>query len=146
MSATTDTTANTSTSTTPTDTATNPESKKNDDTKKMWSTNYRETENPAIRQKWIDNAYGASAPGAPGATATTASGTTASNTGLGASLQIATIFLFAWVLLGLIAFVWSLYCFRKSGSIEQKIIGFFLAVFMGPLFFIYFRFSKNYCK
>jgi hypothetical protein len=139
-------TTTTSTSTT-TNTATNPESKKHDDTKKMWSTNYRETENPAIRQKWIDNAYGSTAT----ATATapkeqSSTTTTVANPSLGASMQIATIFLFAWVLLGLIAFVWSLYCFKKSGSTEQKVLGFLLAIFMGPLFFIYFRFSKNYCK
>jgi hypothetical protein len=128
--------------TTATDTATNPESKKNDDTKKMWSTNYRETENPAIRQKWIDNSYGSTT--APKEQSSTT--TTVANPSLGASMQIATIFLFAWVLLGLIAFVWSLYCFKKSGSTEQKVLGFLLAIFLGPLFFIYFRFSKNYCK
>lgn len=132
MSATDTTTATT------TNNATNPESKKNDDTKKMWSANYRETENPAIRQKWINNAYGTTAPKEQSSTTT--------NPSLGASMQIATIFLFAWVFLGLIAFVWSLYCFRKSGSTEQKVLGFLLAVFLGPLFFIYFRFSKNYCK
>jgi hypothetical protein len=133
-------TATTATTAT-TDTATNPESKKHDDTKKMWSTNYRETENPAIRQKWIDNSYGK-----PASEEQSSTTTTVANPSLGASMQIATIFLFAWVLLGLIAFVWSLYCFKKSGSTEQKVLGFLLAVFLGPLFFIYFRFSKNYCK
>jgi magnesium-transporting ATPase (P-type) len=134
----------TATTTTTTNNATNPESKKHDDTKKMWSTNYRETENPAIRQKWIDNAYGSTATAtAPKEQSST---TTVTNPSLGASMQITTIFLFAWVFLGLIAFVWSLYCFRKSGSTEQKLLGFLLAIFLGPLFFIYFRFSKNYCK
>jgi len=133
-------------STATTNNATNPESKKHDDTKKMWSTNYRETENPAIRQKWIDNSYGSTATATATAPKEQSSTTTVTNPSLGASMQITTIFLFAWVFLGLIAFVWSLYCFRKSGSTEQKVLGFLLAVFLGPLFFIYFRFSKNYCK
>lgn len=133
--------SSTATTTATADNATNPESKKHDDTKKMWSTNYRETENPAIRQKWIDNSYGSNAQKEQSSTTTTVT-----NPSLGASMQIVTIFLFVWVFLGLIAFVWSLYCFRKSGSTEQKVLGFLLAVFLGPLFFIYFRFSKNYCK
>jgi hypothetical protein len=39
-----------------------------------------------------------------------------------------------------------LYCFKKSGSTEQKVLGLLLAMFIGPLFFIYYRYSPSYCK
>lgn len=62
------------------------------------------------------------------------------------TVQVIAIFIFAWIILGLIALVWSIYCFGKSGSIFQKIIGMLLAMFTGPLFFILYKYSPTYCK
>jgi uncharacterized ion transporter superfamily protein YfcC len=62
------------------------------------------------------------------------------------TVQVIAIFIFAWIILGLIALVWSIYCFGKSGSIFQKIVGILLAVFTGPLFFILYKYSPTYCK
>ena len=113
--------------------ATNPESKKYDVDKRMWTTNYRETENPTIRQKWIDDEpISEPEPKAIASTKTT--------------MQLFAIFIFAWTMIGILAFIWSLYCFNKSGSIEHKVLGLLLAIFIGPLFFIYYKYSPSYCK
>ena len=62
------------------------------------------------------------------------------------TVQIFGLFTFAWVMIGLIAFLWSIYCFGKSGTIFQKFVGIIMAMFMGPLFFFYYRYSPTYCK
>ena len=56
------------------------------------------------------------------------------------------IFSTAWVILGLLAFIYSLYCFGKSGSAVDKILGLVLSIFFGPLYFLYVYFYKSYCK
>lgn len=118
----------------------NPESQKHDTDKRMWTTNYRETENQTVRQKWINNDN----------TSTTNDTTNTTNTSNAlqttSTLQVVAIFIFAWTALGIIAFFWSLYCIKKSGSTEQKVLGFLLAIFIGPLFFVYYKYSKSYCK
>lgn len=120
----------------------NPESKKYDDEKRMWTTNYRNGENQNIQQKWIDNKYLEPTADAtkPAADATKPVADTQT------TIQIATIFVFAWAALGLAAFIWSLVCFKKSGTIEQKVLGLLMAIFIGPLFFIYYKYSPTYCK
>lgn len=55
------------------------------------------------------------------------------------------IFLIIWIIIGIIAFIVSLFCFGFSGSTTEKIIGLLLAIFFGPFYFIYFFFNKNYC-
>ena len=52
----------------------------------------------------------------------------------------------AWVLMGLIAFIYSLFCFSKSGTMGQKVIGLLLSMLIGPFYFIYVYASSNYCK
>ena len=56
------------------------------------------------------------------------------------------IFIFIWALMGLIAFIYSIYCFGRSGDTLEKIVGLLLAIFFGPLYFIFFYFNKGYCK
>lgn len=51
-----------------------------------------------------------------------------------ATVQIVGLFMFVWITLGISAFVWSIYCFGKSGSMFQKFIGLVMAFFFGPLF------------
>ena len=62
------------------------------------------------------------------------------------TVQIFGLFIFVWTVMGLIAFVWSIYCFGKKGTIFQKILGILMAMFFGPLFFFYYRYSPTYCK
>lgn len=54
--------------------------------------------------------------------------------------------LLIWVFLGITAFIMSLVCFGRSGSTSDKVIGFLLAVFFGPFYWLYFAFNKGYCK
>ena len=55
------------------------------------------------------------------------------------------LFLGIWGIAGMIAFFVSIFCMFKSGTITEKAVGFLLAVILGPLYFIYFSFNKNYC-
>lgn len=52
----------------------------------------------------------------------------------------------AWVLSGLIAFIYSLYCFSKSGTTGEKVLGLLLSMLIGPFYFIYVYVSSSYCK
>ncbi len=52
----------------------------------------------------------------------------------------------AWILTGLIAFIYSLYCFSKSGTTGEKIFGLLLSMLIGPFYFIYIYVSSTYCK
>jgi len=62
------------------------------------------------------------------------------------SVIVLYIFLLLWGLLGLIAFIMSLICFGRSGTLIEKIIGLLLAIFFGPLYFIFYMFNKSYCR
>jgi hypothetical protein len=55
-------------------------------------------------------------------------------------------FIAIWVILGVAAFIASLVCFGKEGSGLEKAVGLLLAVFFGPLYWIYFLVAKNYCR
>lgn len=63
--------------------------------------------------------------------------------GLGIGIAI---FAIIWAILGIVAFIYSLVCFGKSGSSLDKIVGLLLAIFFGPLYFIYLIFNKSYCR
>ena len=56
------------------------------------------------------------------------------------------IFIFIWALIGLIAFIYSIYCFGRTGDSLEKIVGLLLAIFFGPLYFLFFYFNKSYCR
>ena len=56
------------------------------------------------------------------------------------------IFILVWSLIGLIAFIMSLVCFGRSGTLLEKIIGLLLAIFFGPLYFIFYIFNSSYCR
>ena len=77
-------------------------------------------------------------------------GSTRSPTTLNYSLitteGIVLIFFFIWGLLGLIAFIYSLYCFTKRGSPVDKAVGLILAIIAGPFFFLYLYVNRRYCK
>ncbi len=63
----------------------------------------------------------------------------------GKRAAIVLLFVFIWAIAGIIAFFISIFCMFKSGTITDKAVGFLLAVVLGPLYFIYFAFNKNYC-
>jgi hypothetical protein len=62
------------------------------------------------------------------------------------TIQIFGLFMFVWIVLGLTAFVWSIFCFGKTGTMFQKVLGFVMAMFFGPMFFVLYKFSPTYCK
>jgi hypothetical protein len=55
------------------------------------------------------------------------------------------IFFAIWVLAGLVAFIYSLFCFGRSGTTLDKFIGLLIAFFTGPFYFLYLRFNGAYC-
>ena len=67
-------------------------------------------------------------------------------TGIG--LYIVVIFITIWALLGIAAWIMSIYCF-KYGVNKNSIIGLILAFIpfiLGPLYWIYYIWNPNYCK
>ena len=56
------------------------------------------------------------------------------------------LFFAIWTILGIISFITSLVCFRKSGNLADKVLGFLLSVLFGPLYFIYLYNTPRYCR
>jgi hypothetical protein len=56
------------------------------------------------------------------------------------------IFILIWGLLGLVAFIMSLICFARSGTLLEKFMGLILAFLLGPLYFIFYGLNKQYCR
>lgn len=56
------------------------------------------------------------------------------------------IFMSVWIIVTIYAIVKSFICAGKSGTIAEKIIGIFLAVFLGPFYLIYLSSMDGYCK
>lgn len=48
------------------------------------------------------------------------------------------IFIIVWALAGITAFIMSLVCLSKPGTVGSKIIGFILAIFFGPFYWLYY--------
>jgi hypothetical protein len=61
------------------------------------------------------------------------------------SFSFLALFGLVWVIAGIIAFIMSLICFAYSGTAVEKFIGFLLAVFFGPFYWIYYFTSNSYC-
>jgi hypothetical protein len=59
---------------------------------------------------------------------------------------VAGLFALAWMLAGLAAFVMSIVCFGRSGSMGQHIAGLLLAAFFGPFYWIFYGVSPDYCN
>jgi len=55
------------------------------------------------------------------------------------------ILILFWIIAGIAAFVASLVCFALNGSFTDKTVGFLLAAFFGPFYWIYFIFNSKYC-
>lgn len=56
-------------------------------------------------------------------------------------------FIIIWSILGVLAFFTSLICFGfRSSSMDQKILGLLIALVLGPFYWLYFFFNKEYCR
>jgi hypothetical protein len=51
-----------------------------------------------------------------------------------------------WKFVGIVAFILSLACFRRSGTTEQHVTGLLLAILLGPFYFLYYGTSSTYCR
>lgn len=58
---------------------------------------------------------------------------------------LAIVFIF-WVILGIIGFIMSIICFGRSGTTGQHIIGLLIAIFFGPIYWIFYLAVPDYCK
>ena len=50
-----------------------------------------------------------------------------------------------WVIAGFSAFIASIVCMARGGPTSLKVIGFLLALIVGPFYWIYFALAKSYC-
>ncbi len=51
-----------------------------------------------------------------------------------------------WVILGIIGFIMSIVCFGRSGSTGQHVVGLLIAIFFGPIYWIFYFVVPDYCK
>jgi hypothetical protein len=65
---------------------------------------------------------------------------------ISSAFLITYLFLILWCVAGIIAFITSVVCFFRNGTIFEKILGLILALFLGPFYFIFYAFSDNYCN
>ena len=65
---------------------------------------------------------------------------------LNSAFIITYIFIILWCIIGFIAFITSIICFLRSGTIGEKIVGLLLAILLGPFYFIFYIFEDGYCK
>ena len=64
---------------------------------------------------------------------------------IGISVLIFTVII-AYIVAGLSAFIMSIVCFGYSGPPSYNILGIFLAMFLGPLYWLYYGLNSNYCN
>ena len=50
------------------------------------------------------------------------------------------------IILGVTGFIMSIICFGRSGTTAQHIIGLLLAIFFGPIYWIFYFVVPDYCK
>jgi hypothetical protein len=56
-------------------------------------------------------------------------------------------FIIIWSVLGVLAFFTSLICFGfRSSSMDQKVLGLLISLVLGPFYWLYFFFNKEYCR
>lgn len=56
-------------------------------------------------------------------------------------------FIIIWSILGVLAFFTSLICFGfRSSSLDQKVLGLLVSLVLGPFYWLYFFFNKDYCR
>lgn len=65
---------------------------------------------------------------------------------MGTWSKVAVVVVIIWVLLGVLAFVFSLVCFAYNGTFMQNWVGFITAIVMGPFYWIYYFNASGYCS
>jgi uncharacterized membrane protein len=56
------------------------------------------------------------------------------------------VFIVIWAFFGLVAFIYSFFCFSRSGTFLEKTLGLVIAFFTGPFYFLYLKYNDGYCK
>lgn len=56
------------------------------------------------------------------------------------------LFVLIWAIMGVAAFIASLVCFGRSGTVGEKFLGLILAFFLGPFYWLYFFLNPDYCR
>jgi hypothetical protein len=56
------------------------------------------------------------------------------------------VFMTLWTVSGIAAFIMSIVCFARSGTMAQQVVGLLLAIFFGPFYWIYYFILSSYCK
>jgi hypothetical protein len=59
---------------------------------------------------------------------------------------VITIIIFIWAILGIAGFIMSIVCFGRSGTTTQHVVGLLLAIFFGPIYWIFYFAVPDYCK
>lgn len=62
------------------------------------------------------------------------------------SAVLGMIVAFLWLLLGFTGIVYSLTCPSKSGPFKMHVLGIVIAVLLGPFYWIFFAYNKDYCR
>jgi hypothetical protein len=65
---------------------------------------------------------------------------------LNSAFLLTYLFIILWLIIGFIAFITSIVCFIRSGTIGEKIVGLILAILLGPFYFLFFIFRDGYCE
>ncbi len=60
-------------------------------------------------------------------------------------LYIVLILLIVWIILGIVGLITSIVCFGFSGTTVEKVLGVVIAMVLGPFYWLFFYFNKNYC-
>ena len=55
------------------------------------------------------------------------------------------MFLWIWIIAGIIAFLASLICFGYNGSTTDKFLGLIIVLILGPFYWFYYIFNSSYC-
>jgi hypothetical protein len=63
-----------------------------------------------------------------------------------AGFSVILFLIVVWIVAGIAAFIMSLVCFGRSGTIIEKVIGLALAFFLGPFYWFFHSYSTTYCK
>jgi|TARA_Y100000389_G_scaffold178472_1_gene191710 ATP-dependent Zn protease len=58
---------------------------------------------------------------------------------------IVIIFILLWLLIGILGWFFSIYCFKYNKNKEKNIIGLLIATIFGPFYWLYYLYIDNYC-
>lgn len=56
------------------------------------------------------------------------------------------VFTFIWFITGIAAWITSILCFVDKKNKIQNVVGFFIALFLGPFYWLYYIYMDKYCS